>query len=139
MALHNCGQCHYLERTSPAQVFLLCKFWSATPPPVRGVLSAVDMDYIVGHCHMQPEALACMFFKQKEVPMAELTDAQKARLSAYTSDVYAELARMTVKQLRTYAGQHKLILGNAHTKKELVTAIVGDLRTRKTRELAGVA
>lgn len=66
VALNNCGKCFYMRRTSPEQVFLKCEFWSASPLPVRGVLKVVDRDYIIGHCHRQPEAPACPFFKPRE-------------------------------------------------------------------------
>ena len=63
---HNCCQCDYLTRTSPEQVFLLCKFWSAKSIPVKGAARTFGSDYVVGHCHMQPEAPACPFFKKKK-------------------------------------------------------------------------
>lgn len=67
MSMHCCGQCHYLTRTSPTQVFLLCRFWAAPTFPVKGAASVVGKDYAVFHSHMQPEAPACPFFKPKEV------------------------------------------------------------------------
>ena len=55
--LHNCGQCEYLKRTSPDQVFLLCTYW-ASPDH-----SYADYGWLCCHCHMQPEAAACFAFK----------------------------------------------------------------------------
>ena len=58
-----CGQCEHLKRTSPTQVFLLCKWWSA---PNHGM---ADYGLTCTHCHLQPEAPACVAFKprRKEV------------------------------------------------------------------------
>ena len=62
----NCGSCGYLCRTSPEQVFLLCRFWSADVPPVRGAFRAYGYDFVVAHCHMQPEAPACEYYRPRE-------------------------------------------------------------------------
>ena len=58
---HNCAQCRHLTRTSPEQVFLLCAFWANPDNGIRG-----DYDWVVGHCHVQPEAPACMAFQPIE-------------------------------------------------------------------------
>lgn len=63
----NCSQCDYLKRTSPTQVFLLCEFWAAEHTPVKGAIKEFGHDYALAHCHMQPEAPACPFFKPKAV------------------------------------------------------------------------
>lgn len=55
--LHNCGQCRFLKRTSPEQVFLLCTYWAS---PNR---KYADYRWMCGHCHMQPWAPACFAFK----------------------------------------------------------------------------
>lgn len=47
---HNCSECDYLTRTSPTQVFLLCKFWSAKQIPVVGTNNGYD--FVLSHCHM---------------------------------------------------------------------------------------
>lgn len=65
---HNCSQCEFLRRTSPTQVFLKCEFWSGPLPD--GILDAYEYDYIITHCHMQPEAPACAFFQQKREVVA---------------------------------------------------------------------
>lgn len=57
MQTHNCGQCAYLKRTSPTQVFLLCTYW-AHPRH-----SHADYRWLCTHCHVQPEAPACFAFK----------------------------------------------------------------------------
>lgn len=67
MQLHNCAECKYLTRTSPEQRFLLCKFWAAPQYPVRYAGQAYGIDYVRLHCHVQPEAPACPFFKPKVV------------------------------------------------------------------------
>lgn len=64
-APRNCGHCKYLTRTSPEQVFLLCEFWSAESIPVKGAAEHFGYEWVVGHCHMQPEAPACQFFEAK--------------------------------------------------------------------------
>lgn len=74
---HNCAECAYLTRTSPTQVFLLCSFWAATYYPTSGVSSEYDYDYVVGHCHMQPEAPACPFFKPKAVSREAARDTSE--------------------------------------------------------------
>lgn len=65
--LHNCSECKYLTRTSSEQVFLLCKFWSAPQYPVPYAGQAYGIDYARLHCHVQPWAPACPFFKPKVV------------------------------------------------------------------------
>lgn len=65
-ARHVCGDCFYLSRTSPEQVFLLCDFWAAPELPVRGAGKAFDRNYTVLHCHVQPNAPACPYFKERE-------------------------------------------------------------------------
>lgn len=62
---HNCSQCAHLTRTSPTQVFLLCGFWASSPTPKPYDPRIFDRDYRVSHCHMQPEAPACFFFRPK--------------------------------------------------------------------------
>lgn len=57
--LHNCGQCAYLKRTSPTQVFLLCTYWAS---PAHG---CADYSWLCTHCHMQPEATACFAIKPR--------------------------------------------------------------------------
>ena len=76
MTAHNCAQCEHLRRTSPTQVFLLCEFWSAKHPPVRGAASAYDYDWIVAHCHVQPEAPACAFFQHRTVSDGATSDTE---------------------------------------------------------------
>lgn len=65
--MHNCSECDHLTRTSPGQVFLLCRFWSARHSPVDGAFELYGKDYVVTHCHIQPEAPACPFFRKREV------------------------------------------------------------------------
>lgn len=65
MKQHTCGECHYLTRTSPEQVFLLCRFWAADQYPVRGAAKELGHDYAIAHCHMQPWAPACPFFRRR--------------------------------------------------------------------------
>ena len=65
---HTCGECHYLTRTSPEQVFLLCRFWSAEYYPVKGagkVMRKECKNYPELHCHMQPWAPACPFYRRR--------------------------------------------------------------------------
>lgn len=64
--IRQCGECRYLHRTSPEQVFLKCEFWSATPVP-KQAQRAYGQGYVVTHCHMQPWATACPFFEEREV------------------------------------------------------------------------
>lgn len=59
---HNCSECKFLKRTSPTQVFLLCAFWANPANGIRG-----DYDWVVGHCHVQPEAPACPYFEMRRV------------------------------------------------------------------------
>jgi hypothetical protein len=68
-----------------------------------------------------------------------LTERQREQLAHYTDDTYAMLSRMTVKQLRTYAGQHRLngSLGGASTKAALIQEMVGQLRNRRLLEMEG--
>ena len=63
---HNCSQCEYLTRTSPTQVFLLCKFWAGAIKSGLGIRKAFDQNYVVLHCHMQPEAPACPYIKLRQ-------------------------------------------------------------------------
>lgn len=65
--MRNCSDCDYLTRTSPTQVFLLCGFWAAKQIPIVGASYERDRDYVVTHCHVQPEAPACPYFKPREV------------------------------------------------------------------------
>lgn len=68
---HNCAECKYLTRTSPTQVFLLCRFWSATQYPVPEAAAQMGgVDYACTHCHVQPEAPACPYFEKREVVIA---------------------------------------------------------------------
>lgn len=71
--IRNCRHCRYLTRTSPEQVFLLCEFWASSSHhhPVRGATKGVDYDYVVAHCHVQPEAPACDYFEDRR-PMLEI-------------------------------------------------------------------
>lgn len=64
--LHNCAECKYLTRTSPGQVFLLCRFWAAPRFPVPYAGAAMGRDYVVTHCHVQPHAPACPFFVARD-------------------------------------------------------------------------
>ena len=68
-----------------------------------------------------------------------LTGRQREDLARYTNDTQAMLSRMTVKQLRTYASQHRLngSLGGASTKAALVQEMVGQLRNRRLLEMEG--
>lgn len=52
-----CGQCEYLKRTSPQQIFLLCTYWADARH------SFADYTWLETHCHLQPEAPACHAFK----------------------------------------------------------------------------
>lgn len=63
----NCSTCTYLTRTSPEQVFLLCRFWASPRIPIDGTSWDFDRDYVYLHCHVQPEAPACPFHKHKKV------------------------------------------------------------------------
>ena len=74
---HNCSECAYLRRTSPAQVFLLCTFWSAREIPVKGTGSEFGRDYVLTHCHLQPEAPACPFFEPRKVSDGAATDTEQ--------------------------------------------------------------
>lgn len=134
--LRNCGSCDYLRRTSPEQVFLLCEFWSAERPPIPDVFRKFGHEYVVTHCHMQPEAPACPFWVNRKD--RELTDKKISEtLSRYSADLYAEFTRMTVKQLRTYANQHHVPLGGESIKAAIIQEMVGQLRHRKSLELTG--
>lgn len=66
-----------------------------------------------------------------------LTRAQLAELARYESDTRATLSAMPVKQIRTYANQHRLggCLGGASTKAELVGEVAGQLRYRRALEM----
>lgn len=68
-----------------------------------------------------------------------LTERQREELSRYEEQLDAELSRMTVKQLRTYAAEHRLngCLGGASTKRELRGEMVSQLRHRKALEMEG--
>ena len=70
-----------------------------------------------------------------------LTDRQRSELASYTNDMHAMLSSMTVKQLRTYANQHRLggSLGGASTKAALISEMVCQLRHRKLMEMEGDA
>ena len=69
----NCSQCRHLVRTSAEQVFLKCEFWSDLE--LRDAWAYVPDEwedsiqaYITLHCHMQPEASACLAFgKRREI------------------------------------------------------------------------
>lgn len=74
---HNCSECDYLTRTSPTQVFLLCKFWSAADYPAKGVSQSYDRDYVIRHCHMQPEATACEFWKPRKASDGAASDTRQ--------------------------------------------------------------
>lgn len=67
MALHNCGDCEYLTRTHPEQVFLKCRFWCGNLHYTLKAAQLLGNGYAVTHCHMQPEATACPFFLAKKV------------------------------------------------------------------------
>lgn len=60
--------------------------------------------------------------------MAENTGRRKAELARYSSELYAEFSRMTVKQLRTYANQNHIKLGDESTKAAIIQKMVGQLR-----------
>lgn len=66
-----------------------------------------------------------------------LTDQQRRQLARYTSDTYAMLSRMTVKQLRTYAHQHRVPMGGESTKSGLVQEMVAQMRHRRLLEMEG--
>lgn len=70
-----------------------------------------------------------------------LTDKQRFELASYTEDMHAMLSAMTVKQLRTYANQHRLggCLGGASTKAGLISEMVSQLRYRRSLEMEGDA
>lgn len=72
---HNCSECDHLRRTSPAQVFLRCEFWAA--PERRDTWTYVPdewedtiQSYIMLHCHVQPEAPACLAFRRRRETVA---------------------------------------------------------------------
>lgn len=65
----------------------------------------------------------------------DLTQRQRKELARYTSELYAELTKMTVKQLRTYANQNRVPLGGASSKASIVQEMVGKLRHRKLLEM----
>lgn len=56
-----CANCRHLQRTSATQRFLLCRYWSGK---VRN--SGKSQDWMVLHCHIQPEAPACEQFERRE-------------------------------------------------------------------------
>jgi hypothetical protein len=66
-----------------------------------------------------------------------LTERQREQLARYTDDTYAMLSRMTVKQLRTYANQHRVPMGGQSTKAGLISEMVGQLRNRMLLEMEG--
>ena len=79
---HNCAECDHLTRTSPTQVFLLCKFWAAPHIPVSGTSWDYDHDYVVRHCHMQPEAPACEFWKPRKASDGAASDTRQLLCTA---------------------------------------------------------
>jgi hypothetical protein len=62
-----CGECAYLERTSPEQVFLKCRFWCGNLCHALGAEELHGSKYAVAHCHMQPWATACDWWLRKEI------------------------------------------------------------------------
>lgn len=66
-----------------------------------------------------------------------LTRQQREELSRYEFDLYAELSRMTMKQLRTHANQQRIPLAGASTKGAIVQEMVGQLRHRRLLEMGG--
>lgn len=71
--------------------------------------------------------------------MSDLTQKQRRELARYSSELYAELTKMTVKQLRTYANQNRVPLAGASTKAAIVSETVGQLRHRRMLEMEGAA
>lgn len=69
--------------------------------------------------------------------MSTLTERERESLANYSADLYAELSRMTVKQLRTYANQHRVALGGASVKSAIISEMVGQLRNRRLSEMEG--
>lgn len=68
-----------------------------------------------------------------------LTSEQREELARYYNDLQAMLSRMTVKQLRTYASEHRLnnMLGGASTKAQLRQEIAGQMRNLRLLEMEG--
>ena len=62
-----CGECDYLTRTNPEQVFLKCRFWCGGLHYALRAARMLGSDYAVTHCHMQPWAEACPFWLRKEI------------------------------------------------------------------------
>ena len=61
--MRTCGECDPLTLTAPTQVFLLCTFWAGRVE--QAIVDEVGEDYMCGHCHVQPEALACPYFQRE--------------------------------------------------------------------------
>lgn len=151
VAERTCIRCRYLCKTAPKQRFWLCKFWSGLMPPTPHAFRRFGYDYVLTHCHMQPTARACPFFYERpdEFPelsahelerYRELTDKKlNETLSRYVADLYAELSRMTVKQLRTYANQNRVPLAGASGKESIIAEMVAQLAHRKYAELTKAA
>ena len=57
-----CGTCGSIRRTSADQVFLRCDFWSAPTASVPGAFVQFGHDYVITHCHVSPEQMACPFW-----------------------------------------------------------------------------
>lgn len=50
-------------QTAPTQVFRLCTFWAGRVE--QAIVDEVGEDYMCGHCHVQPEALACPYSQRE--------------------------------------------------------------------------
>ena len=66
-----CSQCGHLTRTSPCQVFHKCEFWcdespKAVWPYIPDEWEGTVQAYTFLHCHVQPEAPACLAFQKRE-------------------------------------------------------------------------
>ena len=64
-----------------------------------------------------------------------LNARQREELSRYEFDLYAELFRMNVKQLRTRANQQHISLEGLSSKGAIVQEMVGQLRARRLSDM----
>ena len=67
-----CSDCVHVRHTSPDQVFWKCLYWSK--PNIKHANHNIPKEwlddphgYIALHCHMQPNAPACMAFARRMV------------------------------------------------------------------------
>ena len=61
----NCGNCSHIKQTSPGQIFWLCRFFASDQTHDKGVLAEFGYDYVITHCHVQPEAPACPYYTEE--------------------------------------------------------------------------